>query len=101
MQKELFYVAASRGRERVLVFTSDKENLRESVARSTARQSATELARRIGIGLQQGMRRGRDLARKLLDIAARQVPMFERSPGPQHFIERNKVKRRNEHSISR
>jgi ATP-dependent exoDNAse (exonuclease V) alpha subunit len=29
MQKELFYVAASRGRERVLVVTSDKENLRE------------------------------------------------------------------------
>ena len=31
MQKELFYVAASRGRESVQVITSDKETLRESV----------------------------------------------------------------------
>ena len=48
MQRELFYVAASRGRERVLVITSDKQRLRESVARSTARQSASELARKVG-----------------------------------------------------
>ena len=46
MQKELFYVAASRGRRSVQVITSDKELLRESVARSTARQSASELARK-------------------------------------------------------
>ena len=45
MQKELFYVAASRGRESVIVITSDKERLRETVARSTARKSASELAR--------------------------------------------------------
>src|SRR5438128_8927860 len=55
MQRELFYVAASRGRERVLVITSDKQRLRESVARSTARQSASELARKVGAGLHQGM----------------------------------------------
>ena len=47
MQKELFYVAASRGRESVVVITSDKERLRETVARSTARQSASELAARL------------------------------------------------------
>jgi len=41
MRKELFYVAASRGREKVVVITSDKELLRESVARSTARQWAS------------------------------------------------------------
>ena len=45
MKKELFYVAASRGRERVTVVTSDKELLRESVARSGERQSASELVR--------------------------------------------------------
>jgi ATP-dependent exoDNAse (exonuclease V) alpha subunit len=47
MQKELFYVAASRGRESVTVVTSDRELLRESVTRSGARQSASELARKV------------------------------------------------------
>src|SRR5581483_2610616 len=37
MKKELFYVAASRGRESLTVVTSDKELLRESVARSGER----------------------------------------------------------------
>jgi hypothetical protein len=46
LQKELFYVAASRGRDSIVVITSDKERLRESVERSTARKSASELARK-------------------------------------------------------
>ena len=46
MSKELFYVAASRGRESITVVTNDKELLRESVARSEARQSASELSRK-------------------------------------------------------
>lgn len=46
MRKELFYVAASRGRESINVVTSDKELLRESVARSDVRQSASELERK-------------------------------------------------------
>jgi hypothetical protein len=46
MRKELFYVAASRGREIITVVTSDKELLREMVASSDARQSASELARK-------------------------------------------------------
>jgi conjugative relaxase-like TrwC/TraI family protein len=45
MDRELFYVACSRGRERVQVFTSDIGLLRESVTWDTARTSATELAR--------------------------------------------------------
>jgi len=45
MRKELFYVAASRGRENLAVITSDKERLRETIGLSTARQSASELAR--------------------------------------------------------
>ena len=45
MPKELFYVAASRGRQSVTVITSDKERLRETVARSMARTSASELMR--------------------------------------------------------
>ena len=58
MQKELFYVAASRGRESVQVITSDKATLRETIGCSTERQSASELARKMRPGLQQGMNRG-------------------------------------------
>jgi hypothetical protein len=46
MKKELFYVAASRGRSEIAVITSDREQLRESVGVSTMRQSAIELARK-------------------------------------------------------
>jgi conjugative relaxase-like TrwC/TraI family protein len=46
MKKELFYVAASRGRSEIAVVTSDRELLRESVGMSTARQSAIELVRK-------------------------------------------------------
>jgi hypothetical protein len=44
MRQELFYVAASRGRESITVVTTDKDLLRESVAHSVARQSASELS---------------------------------------------------------
>jgi hypothetical protein len=46
MKKELFYVAASRGRSEITVVTSDRELLRESIGVSTARQSAIELVRK-------------------------------------------------------
>jgi len=45
MSRELFYVAASRGRESVTIVTSDKEQLAQSVGRSGQRQSALELQR--------------------------------------------------------
>ena len=45
MSRELFYVAASRGREQLTVITSDKARLEESVGRSGARLSASELVR--------------------------------------------------------
>ena len=46
MKKELFYVAASRGRSEIAVVTSDRELLRESIGKSTSRQSAIELVRK-------------------------------------------------------
>jgi ATP-dependent exoDNAse (exonuclease V) alpha subunit len=45
MKQELFYVGASRGRQEIVVVTSDLEQLRELLGISTARPSATELAR--------------------------------------------------------
>ena len=65
MRKELFYVAASRGRQSVQVITSDKESLRESVARSSARKSASELARKAGNVLMRSAHRGIMAARHL------------------------------------
>jgi hypothetical protein len=66
MRKELFYVAASRGREGITVITSDKEALRESVGCSSARKSATELARKATGLLQRGIHRGMAAARDLV-----------------------------------
>jgi ATP-dependent exoDNAse (exonuclease V) alpha subunit len=72
MKKELFYVAASRGRESVIVVTSDRELLRESVTRSGARQSASELARKVQRcrAFQRGELRGLSAARRLARYAA-------------------------------
>jgi conjugative relaxase-like TrwC/TraI family protein len=78
MKKELFYVAATRGREKVTVVTSDKELLRESVGRSGERQSASELVRRMnmekvrGSSLRGGIQRGIATAREMARQAVRQ-----------------------------
>lgn len=47
MKQELFYVGASRGRQEIVVVTSDRERLCETLGVSTARPSATELAREL------------------------------------------------------
>jgi len=66
MQKELFYVAASRGRQSVTVITSDKERLRTTVARSMARTSASDLVRGRGTVLRRGAHRGLEMAREMV-----------------------------------
>jgi hypothetical protein len=55
MSRELFYVAASRGREHLTVITSDKAQLEESVGRSEARLSASELVRTRDATLAEGL----------------------------------------------
>jgi conjugative relaxase-like TrwC/TraI family protein len=85
MKRELFYVAASRGRESLAIVTSDAEQLRESIARSGARQSASELARNADIelpenlreGLHRGVTRGLDAARHLAHHHAQHLPYRE------------------------
>jgi hypothetical protein len=102
MRKELFYVAATRGRQSVQVITSDKELLRESVARSAARQSASELARKARPGLHQGTYRGVAAARELAAHMARHG-----SPAPKHqeqqhsLIREVRRERTHERSIGR
>jgi len=92
MSRELFYVAASRGRERVSVLTSDAEALRCAVGRSGARQSATELG-----GLDRGVRRGFDAACEFVKRIA-----LQSTPTPQQTLSRHLPERRlSEHGISR
>jgi ATP-dependent exoDNAse (exonuclease V) alpha subunit len=98
MGRELFYVAASRGRVRVTVVTSDADALRASVGRSAARQSATELARRAAVRLERGVRRGVAAAGELVRLAAR--PWL--SPTIREVIERpTKRRETREHGIGR
>ena len=73
MHRELFYVAASRGRQSVTVITSDKERLRATVARSMARRSATELLRGKGTDWHRGAHRGLAMARDMVRRAAQFV----------------------------
>jgi len=83
IKKELFYVAASRGRESVTVVTSDRELQRESVARSAARQSASELARKVQRRAFQGREvRGLSAARRLARDAAVQSERLEQRVVP-------------------
>ena len=80
MQKELFYVAASRGRHSVTVITSDKERLQQTVGRSMARTSATELLRCSRRGAQRGIAMAREMVRKataLLSASTKQIVQQE------------------------
>jgi conjugative relaxase-like TrwC/TraI family protein len=93
MKKELFYVAASRGRESVTVVTSDKGLLRESVARSGERQSASELLRKIKQGANertvrnQVHHRGLAAARAIALRAARERrEIHSETPQPEHEL---------------
>jgi predicted RNA-binding protein len=73
MRKELFYVAASRGRESITVVTSDRDLLRESVAHSVARQSASELSRKAQAPSLEGQKPSlRERERRELPVAREQ-----------------------------
>lgn len=97
MSRELFYVAASRGRERISVLTSDAEALRWAVGRSGARQSATELARKTLGRVNRGVRRGFDAACELVKRIA-----LHSAPTPRQTLNRPLPERKlREHAISR
>ena len=81
MKKELFYVAASRGRQNIAVITSDKDRLLGSVAQSMARKSASELLRDKDTGLVQGARRGLAMAREMVNRAAQLIQQIVSRPG--------------------
>ena len=100
MQKELFYVAASRGRQSVTVITSDKERLQETVARSMARTSASELVRGKGTHSHRGALRGLAAARDMVRRAARLLTSVSKQIVQQAVIQPRKERTR-EHGLSR
>jgi hypothetical protein len=100
MQRELFYVAASRGRQSVTVITSDKERLRATVARSMARTSASELLRRRGTVLRRGAYRGLEMAREMVRRTARLITSVSKQIVTQVVIQPRR-ERTPEHSFSR
>jgi conjugative relaxase-like TrwC/TraI family protein len=94
MQKELFYVAASRGRQSVTVITSDKERLQETVARSMARTSATELLRGKRTFSHRGAHRGLAMAREMVRRAAELVKSVSKQFNLQEVIRTHPRKER-------
>ena len=83
MKKELFYVAASRGRSEIAIVTNDCGQLRESVGVSTTRQSAIELARKQLSAPNVEKRRGVDLTTGVKREAGQQIGV-QHSSVPTH-----------------
>jgi conjugative relaxase-like TrwC/TraI family protein len=101
MQKELFYVAASRGRKSLQIVTSDKELLRESLACSAARRSASELARKTMPEQHRGIHRGLAAARSLAMRAAQYVSSILRSQTPKLSLKNEpRMEEDHDHSLS-
>jgi hypothetical protein len=102
MQKELFYVAASRGRKSITVVTTDKQRLQQAVARSMARKSASELVRDPRPCVHRGFRRGLAAAQGLIKRAAHYVAGIPRRIVNQPSQEHERRKERTyEHSFGR
>jgi hypothetical protein len=102
MQKELFYVAASRGRQSVTVITSDKERLQETVARSMARTSASELMRGKRAFSHPGAHRGLAMAREMIRRAAELVKSVSKLIVHQEVVRsRPRKERTRERGLSR
>ena len=93
MRKELFYVAASRGRENITVITSDKERLTQTVAQTAARRSASELVR-------GSPRRGLSMARELIRTAVQFVTRAQERLVQQVAFKQRKDHKR-EHAFDR
>jgi hypothetical protein len=93
MRKEVFYVAASRGRENITVITSDKDQLMRAVAKTAARKSASEL-------VCGSPRRGLSMARKLIRTAVEFINTVQERLAEKVVFERRKEHRR-ERAIAR
>ena len=100
MQRELFYVAASRGRQSVTVITNDKERLRATVAQSMARTSASDLVRGRGPVLRRGAHRGLEMAREMVRRTAQLLTSVSKRIVQQVVIQPRKERAR-EHDFSR
>ena len=102
MQKELFYVAASRGRHIVTVITSDKERLQQTVGRSMARTSATELLRGRAACSRHRAQRGMEMAREMVRRSAALLSSSTKQMVQQEVLRlRQRKERRHERDLGR
>jgi hypothetical protein len=99
MPKELFYVAASRGRQSVTVITSDQKRLQATVARSMARTSASELVRGRWAHSHHGAHRGLAAARDMVRRAARLLTSVSKQI--QQAVIQPRKERTREHGLGR
>jgi conjugative relaxase-like TrwC/TraI family protein len=99
MPKELFYVAASRGRQSVTVITSHKGQLQATVARSMARTSASELVRGKWAHSHHSAHRGLAAARDMVRRAARLLTSV--SKRVQQAVIQSRRERTHEYGITR
>jgi ATP-dependent exoDNAse (exonuclease V) alpha subunit len=88
MHKELFYVAASRGRHSVTVITSDKERLQQTVGRSMARKSASELVRDKRAYAHRGLAMARDMVRRAAQYVQQAVIKPRKERAREHGLSR-------------
>ncbi len=85
--KELFYVAVSRGREGLQVFTSDPQELKESIALSGERRSAIEIARETSNISRQRQPEGLEIVRETLRKEREIIPVNERTAQLESIVE--------------
>jgi len=93
MARDLFYVSATRAREGLIVITSDKGLLQESIAQSGDRQSATELARRSALAAAIPCIANEDL----LQVYEAQQQLQQRSTQREQTIQREITRNVNDH----
>lgn len=91
MSKELFQVAATRGKERIEIITGSKEVLKESIGISSERKSVTELVR------QSGMQFARREALSAQPHAS--VLDLENRIAPSHIIRQTQINRGIQHEL--
>jgi conjugative relaxase-like TrwC/TraI family protein len=83
-----WYVTISRGRKSIQIFTPDKEQLQQDISRSGERELALDLitpvhpSRSVREQMLRGLKRGREFARRLCMMAARDWSALLRKKAP-------------------
>jgi hypothetical protein len=102
MHKELFQVAATRGREHIQIVTGNQDALKKSVGISDERQSVTELvARTLPLNGNRGSRRSRAVTAARQEALSSPAHTFSHESGNYNHAQQNigAVQKGNEYGI--